>query len=139
MSRHLFHPDFKPEPYWWEAARPTVDGSQDLPEATEVLVVGSGYAGLACALELQRGGKTATDPRGADTIFLLSDGAPSNRAGDRLLAGDALEGEIKKFLDANRPFRGVVHTIGVGPEHNRGLLQRLARETGGTYKAVGVD
>ena len=60
MSRHLFHPDFKPEPYWWEAARPTVDGSRDLPEAAEVLVVGSGYAGLACALELQRGGRSAT-------------------------------------------------------------------------------
>ena len=60
MSRHLFHPDFKPEPYWWEAARPTVEGSRDLPEATEVLVIGSGYAGLACALELARGGKAAT-------------------------------------------------------------------------------
>ena len=85
------------------------------------------------------GGGGATDPRGADTIFLLSDGAPSTRRGDELLTGAALEEAVSGFLDANLAFRCVVHAIGVGPEHNRDLMQRLARATGGTYKAVATN
>lgn len=83
-------------------------------------------------------GSGAKDPNGADTIFLLSDGAPSDAAGTKLLARPEIEKEVKDFLDANLSYRCVVHTIGVGPKHNRALMQRLARETGGTYKAVGM-
>jgi hypothetical protein len=83
-------------------------------------------------------GSGATDPKGADTIFLLSDGAPSDPSGSALLTGPALEKEVKDFLEANLSYRCVVHTIGVGPTHNRALMQRLAKETGGTYKAVGM-
>lgn len=79
------------------------------------------------------------DPMGADTIFLLSDGAPSTPDGTALVTGEELEAEIRTFLEANRAFHCVVHTIGVGPEHNRELMQRLARETSGTYKAVGMN
>ena len=43
------------------------------------------------------------------------------------------------FLEANKTYRCVVHTIGIGPKHNRSLMQRLAASTGGTYKAVGVE
>jgi CTP:molybdopterin cytidylyltransferase MocA len=85
------------------------------------------------------GGKSATDPAGADTLFLLSDGAPTRPGTEELLLGAELEAAIKAFLDANREFRCVVHTIGVGPDHNRDLMARLARETGGTYRAVSVD
>jgi hypothetical protein len=85
------------------------------------------------------GGKGATDPAGADTIFLLSDGAPTRPGTEDLLLGAELEAAIRAFLDANREFKCVVHTIGVGPDHNRDLMARLARETGGTYRAVGVD
>jgi len=84
------------------------------------------------------GGKSATDPRGADTIFLLSDGAPTVAGGNALLQGPPLRKAVRDFLDANRAFGCIVHTIGVGPDHNRALMQRLAQETGGTYKAVGV-
>ena len=80
--------------------------------------------------------KSKTDPRGADTIFLLSDGAPTEAGGVALLRGPALEEAVRAFLDANRAYGCVVHTIGIGPEHSRSLMQRLARETGGTYKAV---
>jgi von Willebrand factor type A domain len=99
------------------------------------------FAALAEALRYAKvgGGKSATDPAGADTIYLLSDGAPSGPGGADLLLGPELDAEIARFLEANRDFKCVVHTVGVGPDHNRELMTRLARETGGTYRAVGVD
>ncbi len=99
------------------------------------------FAALAEALRYAKvgGGKGATDPAGADTIFLLSDGAPTRPGTEELLLGPDLDAAIKEFLEANRDFKCVVHTIGVGPDHNRQLMMRLARETGGTYRAVGVE
>lgn len=99
------------------------------------------FAALAQALQYAKvgGGKSATDPAGADTIFLLSDGAPTGPGGADLLLGAELDAEVARFLEANRDFKCVVHTIGVGPDHNRELMMRLARETGGTYRAVGAD
>ena len=84
------------------------------------------------------GGKSSTDPWGADTIYLLSDGAPTVAGGNDALTGPALNKAIKRFFDANHAFGCVVNTIGVGPRHNRALMMSLARETGGTYKAVGT-
>lgn len=56
----IFTDDFKTTPYWWEAARPSDELAQPLPERTEVAVVGSGYSGLSCALELARSGIDVT-------------------------------------------------------------------------------
>jgi len=56
----ILHPQFKPTPYWWEAAPPTDEGSVELPARTDVAVVGSGYTGLNCALELARRGIDVT-------------------------------------------------------------------------------
>ena len=36
LDRSLFHPDYKPEPFWWEAARPGTDHAADPPRAAEV-------------------------------------------------------------------------------------------------------
>ena len=60
IDRSLFHPDYKPEPFWWEAARTGTAHSTDLPAATEIFIVGSGYSGLSAALELARNGRSVT-------------------------------------------------------------------------------
>lgn len=56
----IFAADFKPAPFWWEAAAPTDEGSAPLPAETEVAVIGSGYGGLSAALELARRGVDVT-------------------------------------------------------------------------------
>jgi glycine/D-amino acid oxidase-like deaminating enzyme len=60
MAESIFHKDFKPSPYWWEAWRPSNALSQDPPARTDVLVVGAGYGGLSTALELARSGVDVT-------------------------------------------------------------------------------
>jgi glycine/D-amino acid oxidase-like deaminating enzyme len=60
MVSTIFHPDFKPRPYWWDAWEPSAAGSMPVPSRTDVAIVGAGYAGLATALELARSGISAT-------------------------------------------------------------------------------
>lgn len=64
------------EPWWWQENRPIADGD-GLPERTGVLVVGSGFAGLACALDLARAG---TDVTVVDA-WAIGGGASSRAAG----------------------------------------------------------
>ena len=53
----LFAPDFKCEPYWWDAApRPRVE-DEEPPRRGDVVVVGSGYTGLHAALQTARDGR----------------------------------------------------------------------------------
>ncbi len=52
----LFTPDFKGQPYWWEAARPGIGAPDALPQSVDVCIIGGGYTGLSCAIELARGG-----------------------------------------------------------------------------------
>ena len=82
VDRALFHPDYKPEPFWWEAARPGTTHSADLPDSTEIFVIGSGYAGLSAALELAREGRKVTV---ADALA-FGEGA-STRSGGGVSAG----------------------------------------------------
>ncbi|MFY0612866.1 MAG: FAD-binding oxidoreductase [Hyphomicrobiaceae bacterium] len=82
IDRSIFHPDYKREPFWWEAARPTTDHATDLPSKTEVLIVGSGYSGLSAALELAREGRTAT----VVDALAFGEGA-STRSGGGVSAG----------------------------------------------------
>src|SRR5579872_4708272 len=55
-SLDILHADFKSEPYWWEAYRPTAQNLSDVPKECRVAIVGGGYAGLATALELAKQG-----------------------------------------------------------------------------------
>lgn len=52
----LFAPDFKEQPYWWEAAPPPDAMPAPLPDGIDVAIIGGGYAGLSAALELRRQG-----------------------------------------------------------------------------------
>ena len=59
MSHPALDPKIKYEPYWWEAAPRPELAVPELPARVEVAIVGSGYAGLTCALRLARGGRQA--------------------------------------------------------------------------------
>lgn len=50
--RRLITEDFKPQPYWWDAALPQDTRDAELPRQIDFLIVGAGYCGLCCALEL---------------------------------------------------------------------------------------
>jgi glycine/D-amino acid oxidase-like deaminating enzyme len=52
----ILHKDFKPQPYWWEAYRPVAGELVEVPRKTRVAIVGGGYAGLSCAIELADSG-----------------------------------------------------------------------------------
>jgi len=56
MHPDIFHKDFTPTPYWWEAYRPTAGDLADVPRAARVAIVGGGYAGLSAGLELAKHG-----------------------------------------------------------------------------------
>src|SRR6185503_11703082 len=60
MPNSIFHPSFKPKPFWWEFFDPTSFPESGVPARTRVAVIGAGYAGLACALELHRHGINCT-------------------------------------------------------------------------------
>ena len=52
----LFAESFQEKPFWWEAADPADNPSSELPDDTDVTVIGSGYSGISVALELARAG-----------------------------------------------------------------------------------
>lgn len=56
MQSDILHKDFQATPYWWEAWRPTAGELVDVPKTTRVAIVGGGYAGLSCAIELADSG-----------------------------------------------------------------------------------
>src|SRR6478752_6906186 len=55
----IFHPEFQPLPYWWEAYAPAAGELRDVPKEARVAIVGGGYAGLSAALELAKHGVEA--------------------------------------------------------------------------------
>ncbi len=59
MDPAIFHPAFKPRPFWWEAVAIGADAPADLPTRADVVIVGGGLTGLNCAIELARGGADA--------------------------------------------------------------------------------
>ncbi len=78
----IFHSDFKPLPYWWEAWRPREEAPSDPPPATDVAIIGGGYGGLNTALELARNGIDSTVFEANDFGF-----GASTRSGGAVSAG----------------------------------------------------
>lgn len=68
----------------------------------------------------------------ADTIFLLSDGAP-NRG--RI---STTTGILKEVAQLNPWRRVTIHTVGIGPDHDSSFMEKLALENGGSYRKRGV-
>ena len=102
----LFHPDFKPEPYWWEAYRPVSGDLVDVPKKVRVAIVGGGYGGLATALELHK--------QGADAVVLE---AKELGIGASTRSGGAVSGGV----NIGKSFTG--KTIEVNSERAQGLLE----------------
>jgi glycine/D-amino acid oxidase-like deaminating enzyme len=54
----LFTGDFAERPHWWDQAAPEPGEEGDLPAASDVAIVGSGYTSLVAALHLARAGRS---------------------------------------------------------------------------------
>ncbi|MCB1740950.1 MAG: FAD-binding oxidoreductase [Gammaproteobacteria bacterium] len=119
-SDHI-HPDFKPLPYWWEAAPPDAAGDLSPPDQVDVAIVGGGYTGLNAALELARGGRSVV----VCEAGLFGDGA-SSRNGGGVSAG----------INLGKGMSG-----GPGEQSNRAegrsLLERLMGESRQAFDLVG--
>ena len=60
MSSDIFAAEFSEQPWWWNHAAPSTQTRPADSGETDVIVVGSGYAGLSCAHELAGAGLAVT-------------------------------------------------------------------------------
>src|SRR5436190_2011909 len=65
----ILHKDFQAMPYWWEAYKPVAGNLVDVPRKARVAIVGGGYAGLSCAIELADAGLDACVLEAAELGF----------------------------------------------------------------------
>ena len=83
MSRSdILHANFKAMPYWWEAYKPVAGDLEDVPNKARVAIVGAGYAGLSCAIELADAGIEAVVLEAAELGF-----GASTRSGGAVSGG----------------------------------------------------
>jgi glycine/D-amino acid oxidase-like deaminating enzyme len=55
---NIFASDFTDQPYWWGDWQPHDASAAEVPREADIAIVGAGYAGLSCALELARSAKS---------------------------------------------------------------------------------
>lgn len=97
-------PDFKPLPYWWDAAPRVPAEPPPLPARADVAIVGSGITGLVAAMYLARGGRHVVVLDQGD----LGVGASTRNAGyiGRLLKHGFGEIAAAKGLEAAKALYG---------------------------------
>jgi glycine/D-amino acid oxidase-like deaminating enzyme len=105
MVSEIFHRDFTPTPYWWEAYRPGFGDLAEVPREVRVAIVGGGYAGLSAALELARNGIDAVVLEANELGF-----GASTRNG----------GAVSGGVNVGKSFTG--KTIGVDRDQVEGML-----------------
>lgn len=92
QTSDIFTSDFKTQPYWWDAAPPET-ALDPLPARADVVVVGSGFAGLNAAIELARHGKAVVV---LEANELGSGGSTRTggmiSSGQKLVVGGAIKG-----------------------------------------------
>ena len=64
MTYSFCSDDFSLRPYWWDITPVGEAEEAALPVSTDVLVIGSGYTGLHCALQTANAGRHTTVARG---------------------------------------------------------------------------
>jgi glycine/D-amino acid oxidase-like deaminating enzyme len=91
----ILHSSFKPKPFWWESYEPKALELSEIPAKSRVAIIGAGYAGLACALELAK--------QGIDSVVLDSEmpgfGASTRNGG--MVSGGVSVG--KRYSGKNTP------------------------------------
>jgi glycine/D-amino acid oxidase-like deaminating enzyme len=121
MADEIFAPGFKESPWWWEAAEPAPAETPPLPERAEVAIVGGGYCGMNCALELARRGKRAVVIEAERVGF----GASSRNGG-------MVSGGLKLARDDLASAHGAARAEAIVDEAARSLpfLEELLRREG---------
>lgn len=96
-KQSIFAGDFTEKPYWWDQWQPHDDAPQAVPAETEYVIIGAGYAGLCCALELAQHGRQTV---------VLEAGLPG--AGASTLSGGQVTGGINvgKTMAARKTIPG---------------------------------
>jgi len=110
-NQSIFAEDFKPTPYWWEQWQPQDAAPEAVPREAEYLIIGAGYAGLCCALELAQQDKK---------VVILEAGLPGS--GASTLSGGQVTGGINvgKTMSAKK---GIRHSDG---QRQRDMLLEAA-------------
>jgi glycine/D-amino acid oxidase-like deaminating enzyme len=121
-GRDLRHPDFKAQPYWWDAFRPQQIEAASLPKRVDVAIVGGGYAGLSIA-------RTLADLGASSVVFEAEDfgSGASTRSGGALSAGLSVGKSFTGKSLAYSPER-VRHVVGWAIDAYEFLVDMVERE-----------
>lgn len=101
----IFHPQFSTRPYWWDETPPD-DARHPLPDRVDVLIAGSGYCGLAAALEIARAGVSVL----VVDAGRIGEGASTRNAG-MVSGGLKIPPRLRRTLGAERYGRLVRESV----------------------------